>query len=311
MLAEDSCHQALRCWQTAYPYPDAEQDGRRDRRPQRTDFQLRAFSLLSPGFRAVHPVNGHSPQECTEVTAHLFQSLRFDSTHHIPTYRNWLHAQGHKAAYRFHRRFLQHLQYQSGRQRWVLKSPDHVFALDALKLAYPDARIVFLHRDPAKVLSSVAHLTEILRKPFTRSIDPHQIGKQVATDWLRGAQIMIEESRRHHFPSAQVFHLHYLELVADPLSAVERLYKHFGIALTAASRARMAQLVDAEPHGGYGNNTYDGSRHGLAAEDIRHRFRDYVNHFGIVQELDAPRPKSAGPKIGFRFPLKTARHAKF
>ena len=97
------------------------------------DRQLAAFERMAPDFRAVHPIDAVSPQECSEITAHVFRSYRFETTHHIPAYRAWLRAADHAPAYRFHRRFLQHLQHVDGRpRRWVLKCPDHVFTLDAL-----------------------------------------------------------------------------------------------------------------------------------------------------------------------------------
>ena len=70
----------------------------------------------------------------------------------------------------------------------MLKCPDHVFALDAIRAVYPDARIVFVHRDPVKVLASVARLTEVVRRPFMRRVDPVQIGRQESLRWLAGAR---------------------------------------------------------------------------------------------------------------------------
>jgi hypothetical protein len=40
-------------------------------------------------------------------------------------------------------------------ERWVLKSPGHLWALDALLAVYPDARIVQTHRDPLQVIASL------------------------------------------------------------------------------------------------------------------------------------------------------------
>ena len=57
--------------------------------------QLRLFQLLAPQFRQLHPIEAGSPQECSEITAHLFASLRFDTTYQIPSYRRWLDATGH------------------------------------------------------------------------------------------------------------------------------------------------------------------------------------------------------------------------
>jgi hypothetical protein len=92
------------------------------------------------------------------------RSLRFDTTHYVPSHAAWLKGAGHLEAYRFHKRFLQHLQHQAGAGNWILKTPDHIFALDALREVYPDARFIFVHRDPMKALPSVARLTEILRR---------------------------------------------------------------------------------------------------------------------------------------------------
>ncbi len=73
----------------------------------------------------------------------------------------------------------------------MVKCPEHLFALDAIRAVYPDARLVFVHRDPVKVLLSVAKLTEVLRRPFTRRLDRREIGAQESRRWLDGAQQMI------------------------------------------------------------------------------------------------------------------------
>ena len=49
------------------------------------------------------------------------------------------------------------------RNLWHLKTPVHMFALDALVEAYPDAKFLWSHRDPAKVLGSVCSLIQYVR----------------------------------------------------------------------------------------------------------------------------------------------------
>lgn len=48
--------------------------------------------------------------------------------------------------------------------QWLLKSPAHLWQLDALLAEYPDALIVQTHRDPVNVISSIAALTHHLRR---------------------------------------------------------------------------------------------------------------------------------------------------
>lgn len=286
LIAEDEACQSPRCWQTVFPYPDSSRPGQPDTRSRRVGTQLNLFAALCPEIRSVQPIYSESPQECTDITAHVFQSLRFDTSYEVPTYRRWLTRFGHVQAYRFHKTFLQHLQRQSEgvRRRWVLKCPDHVFALDALRQVYPDARLVFVHRDPLKVIPSVARLTELLRTPLTRRVDRRQIGRQVVEDWYRGCAIMMDMEKVAPSASWRVIHLNYADVVASPLDAVQRIYSCFGVPIVDGALARMAQYVARMPRGGYGLNLYRLADYGINENEVRERFRPYLAHFGIPAE---------------------------
>jgi hypothetical protein len=61
-------------------------------------------------------------------------------------------------AYAQHRLALQVLQSRRLTGRWILKTPNHLWHLDALLATYPDARIIWTHRDPGPVVTSLASL---------------------------------------------------------------------------------------------------------------------------------------------------------
>jgi hypothetical protein len=293
LMMADRGNRAPLVWQTIYPYPPATGV---DRRVARVTKQLQAFERLAPQFRGLHPLFATSPQECSEITAHVFRSLRFDTTYEIPSYREWLDAAGHVPAYEFHKRFLQHLQFQgltagTAAGRWVLKCPDHVFALQAVRTVYPDARLVFVHRDPVSVLLSVAKLTEVVRAPFTRYLDPLEIGRQESARWLEGARKMIRAEATLQL-AEPICHVHHLDLISDPLATVEGVYRHFGLSLPLDAGARMGRMVGRQPNGGYARHDYHFQDHGLDATAERAKFRDYMVHFGIQPE-GAPRPDVA------------------
>jgi hypothetical protein len=298
LMMADRYNRAPLVWQTVYPYPPRD---RPDRRVARVTQQLQAFERLAPQFRGLHPLFATSPQECSEITAHSFRSLRFDTTHRIPSYRTWLDAAGHVPAYQFHKRFLQHLQYQNaaagtGAGRWVLKCPDHVFALEAIRTVYKDARLVFVHRDPVNVLLSVARLTEVLRRPFTRRLDPIEIGRQESARWLDGAQRIMDAEAKLKL-AEPICHVHHLDLITDPVATVESVYRHFGLTLSLDAGARLDRLVGQQPDGGYAPHTYRFEDHGLDATVERAKFRDYMVRFGIQPE-GAPRHAAAAARSG-------------
>jgi sulfotransferase family protein len=290
LLTNDPHNRVPRIWQLIHPYPGST----RDRRKKRVARQLRMFKLLAPEFHRLHPVGADSPQECSEITAHVFTSRRFDTNYFVPSYRRWVDQTGHLDAYRFHKRFLRHLQYQAGGSgRWVLKCPDHVFALGAIRAVYPDARFVFVHRDPARVLLSVTRLTEVLRRPFARHVDRAQLGRDVAGRWLVGTNLMIRAADEEPF-AEPIFHIDYETLVCNPIGAVARLYRHFGLHLDDATADRIRVSTEVHPNGGYADaGRYNFEAYGLDPALEQARYEAYVKRFNIPAEQKPKRRSSA------------------
>jgi hypothetical protein len=277
LLSLDPDNAVPRCWRLIHPYPSANALTAFLCKTQ-VELQLRLFRYLTPGLSSLHQLSADAPQECTDITAHSFQSLRFDSTHHIPSYQAWLDANGHHDAFRFHRRFLQHLETQAPGRHWVLKSPDHVFALDAIKSVYPDARIVFLHRDPLSVVASCSKLAELLRRSFTHRIDRTEIGQEVSTRLIESAGRMARAAST----SDEILHLHYREVVSAPLDAVRKLYAHSGRILGGEAEQRMQAWL-ARPKK-RPRRKYSLSEFGLDAGALSECFAPYRQAFDIKNE---------------------------
>jgi len=303
LMMADSDNRAPLVWETIYPSPVA---GSAERRIKRVNKQLKAFEWLAPEFRGLHPLEATSPQECSEITAHVFRSLRFDTTYNIPTYRAWLDADvtRHLPAYRFHRRFLQYLQFQDRLvHRWVLKCPEHLFALEAIRSVYPDARLIFVHRDPLKVLLSQSRLTQVLREPFTRTMDNASLGRLESRRWLDGTRRMVEAAKADDF-AAPIHHIHHMDLISDPLATVQGAYQHFGMTLSDTTADAIERYVAARPRGGYAEHLYHFEDHGLNEQAEREKFRPYMIQFGIAAEavqskrpaVGSKRRPEAGPK---------------
>lgn len=282
LLCQDRSNLVVRCWETIYPCPARPGPAADpDPRPDKVDRHLAGFARLAPEIRAIHPMTARSPQECTEITGHVFRSFRFDTTHHVPTYRAWLDDAGQLAAYRFHRRFLKYLQHHKGPGRWILKCPDHVFALHAIRSVYPDARFIFLHRNPLEVLPSVARLTEVLRRPFTRRVDRFEIGAQVSERWARGAATLVEAAQSCHDSPDRAVHLKFRSFVQDPIGCVAMLYERFALKFSEERAARLRGFVAERPNGGYRRSEVRLEEYGLNAQAERRRYHDYMACFGL------------------------------
>jgi hypothetical protein len=64
--------------------------------------------------------------------------------------------------------------------RWLLKAPPHLPGLRALFAVYPDADVIVTHRDPLEVVASIASLHVVLRRTFSRAVDPLAVGPEVS-----------------------------------------------------------------------------------------------------------------------------------
>ena len=195
LLAQDPANRVPLNWETMYPSPPPERATHEtDPRGAQADRQIRWFGRLQPEFRKIHPVAARLPEECVVILSHTFYSFQFSSMYFVPSYQSWLERQDLRPAYHFHRRFLQHLQWRCRAERWVLKAPPHLPALDALFAVYPDAGLILTHRDPLEVVASVASLHAVLRSAFSDAVEPAAVGPEVsrmlADDIARGMQAL-------------------------------------------------------------------------------------------------------------------------
>lgn len=295
LLVRDPAVAAPLSWRLVHPHPSS--TGRLGEGWSRAKVQAQFYLMrfLAPELNALHEVAAGEPEECTDITAQVFQSLRYDSVYRVPSYQSWLQHHGHVEAYRFHKRFLQHLEHLeagAARRRWMLKSPDHVFALDDIRAVYPDAIWVFIHRDPVAVLASVARLTEVLRRPFAHHVDRQEIGQQVCASWLDGAERMMRTAAQ----SDSILHLHYREIIAGPEQAAQRLFRHCGHASSAEAARRMRKWLGKRSNRSHRSRQYDLASFGLDPNTLRSQFKRYTDAFDIELEWPPKRREHRAPR---------------
>ncbi len=285
LLAQDPGSRVAQAWEVMYPSPPPTRERyETDPRIARAARQLRWFDALAPDFRAIHPLGARLALECIAFMSPSFLCWRFNTTYRVPAYQEWLEGQDLLPTYRFHRQFLQQLQWRAPAHRWVLKAPSHMLAFDALLQTYPDAQIVQTHRDPLTVLASVGSLTAVLHGAFTEQLDLVDIGREVRRRWTHGIECALQFRRSGRVAADRFLDVHYHELVRDPLAAVRRIYAHFDIPLTEAAETRMRHFLAENPKDKHGPHRYSLETFGLDADDLACRFKAYREHFGIPSE---------------------------
>ena len=255
-----------------------------DRARRLTASRLGWADRLAPEFKRIHPLAPDLPQECIAITAQVFMSIQFHTTHDVGAYEDWFERDSQALAFAFHRRLLQHLQARRRARSWLLKAPGHLFSLNALLAEYPDARVVHTHRDPLRVMASMASHATVLRRAFSDHADP----REIARDWSRRWGDALDNflAVRDRSPAAQFLDLAYDEIEDRPLDAVRTVYEFLGWRLSPEAARSMQAFLDANPKHKHGVHRYSLAEYGLSAESVMARYAAYCQRFGIAVQAD-------------------------
>ena len=282
LLAQDPANRAPLGWEVQFPHPPPEPSTyTTDPRIKEAEKLFAQMDKLAPTLSAIHEIGSELPQECMPIIAQAFRGPQLAITNNAPRFQQWVDQQDAASGYTYHRHFLEHLQSKYMLDRWVLKSPIHLATLDALLDEYPDARIIFTHRDPAKTIPSLASLVYTLRGTFTDHADPAATGAEQSKWWASALDRSIEVREQHSGKASQFFDLQFEDLVADPVSAIAKVYEHFDIPWSTEISDRMQAFLDDNPRGKHGSHQYELSDFGLDLGTLRQRFDRYCETYNV------------------------------
>jgi hypothetical protein len=287
LLAQDPTNRAPLTWEVDRPCPPPE-TATYDTDPRIDEAEAIAAmpDLIIPGFTDFHPLGGRLAQECVRMTGGDFRSMIFPTQYDVPGYNRWLlHEADMAPAYRWHRIYLQHLQSRHAGDRWILKSPAHMWSLGALLDEYPDALIVQTHRDPVRVIASISALVSLLRSMSSDHSTVVRAAEQYAEDILVGLDRSIEAREDGTIPADQVVDVQFHEFLADPFTTIASVYDALGLEFTAGAEAGMRAFLATHPgDGGGGGSRYTFGDTGLDGAELRKRSRAYQEYFAVPSE---------------------------
>lgn len=272
LLHADPMAQGLEMWLTQYPQP----------RPPRETWESdpifsamqQAFSAHhtdSPEFMGIHYMDATTVEECWRLLRQTGKSNSYEALANVPRYTEWLAAQDWTDAYARHKENLQLVGLNDPEKRWVLKNPSHMTALDALMAVYPDALIVYTHRDPVVCIASSCSLSAETTAGHSTTYVGDVIGRTQLDLWSRGFHAF-HDARSSYSPD-QFADVAFADLLADPLGVTRRIYEQFGLPWTPEAETAIT-AIDREAREGKAapSHRYSIDDYGLSETQVRSAF---------------------------------------
>jgi len=286
LLATDLRRRSPLSWEYEDPTPPPTTDelftGARAMAALEAEAQARAANPKAVRFR---PISAIFPVECAHIQAHDFKSLFWEAHGPMRAYSEWILSCDMTSAYDYHRRFLQVLQHKAPGV-WNLKMPSHSVHIEWLLQAYPDARLIWTHRDPFAATASLFSLIANTHERTMGTADRAYIAKNYPPQMSQHLSRMM--AARDKIPPSRLYDHSYAEIVRDPIGAVRKIYQWLGDDFTPEVEGGMRRWLDQNPQRKWVTHAYNLGEFGLATEDLRPHFAAYLSQYDVELEARGP-----------------------
>ncbi|WP_069049883.1 sulfotransferase family protein [Blastomonas sp. RAC04] len=235
---------------------------------------------MAPKVAAAHFEPGDGPTECVHLIAQDFRSLMLAVTTTVPTYHDWLMFTDMTTAFEHRKRVLQILQ-STNPGRWVLKMPSDSLFIRQLFKTFPDARVIWTHRDPYAVVGSSLGMRGNSRPMFEVDEGAEYMRQYFPLQLALHASRPLEVSAER---PDDIYHCYYDELVADPLAQLKQIYRWLGNDWTETAEAGMQGWLDSNPQNKRGKHSYSLEEWGLTRKDLEPYFSDYLRVHPVARK---------------------------
>lgn len=273
LMAADPAHRSLLKWEAHDVTPPAAPGAlRTDPRCLAEKAKDDALIQSNPKGAALHFEAGDGPTECVHLLAQDFKSLMLAVIADTPAYHDWILLCDMASAFAHRKRVLQILQ-STNPGRWVLKMPSDALFIRTLFATFPDAKVIWTHRDPyaafASSMSMRAHSRPIFSQDAGLAYMRDRFPLQLALHLARPLEVIRERGQA-------IYHLYYDDLMTDPIAQMKRIYAWLGEEWSEVADAGMRAWLDQNPQGRFGQHRYSLSQWGFTRQELAPYFSDYL-----------------------------------
>ena len=285
LIGADTRLRALRRWESQEPIPSvaARKGEVPDDRISNGLVALEQQNQLIPLMENMYDVPNDGIHEEVELQHMCLSSLLMAAGQPVTGWMKGYFAEDQRPHYAFLKRALKALQFLEPKERWVLKSPQHLAWVPALVETFPDATIVCTHRDPVSVFTSWITMTcyaaRLSRNPVVLGdVIPHaKLLQKFLLDGLVRDKQFLAEGRTEH--------VYFNDFMADDRATLDRIYERAGLPMTPQTKSEIDHYIETHPRGRHGKVLYDlEGDFGIQRDDMYAYFGNYMDAFAVQRE---------------------------
>ena len=240
----------------------------------------------------IHPISFFEPEEDENILLHNWSSFLiiylFPFLDELPPYQFFdrdLSASEKEQIMAFYRSMLQRHLYATGATHFVSKNPSFSAKISTLKDFFPDARIIYLVRNPLDMLPSTVswlnYAWHVFSEPAEKYIYLDEIYK-LTQHWYRYPLDYLDKN-----PSKNHLILRYNDLISHPKNIVQDFYAQFGYKYRNNLDEIFTKGIN-ETKARQSEHDYSYEEMGYAREDIVKAFADIFERFDFDKHEPEP-----------------------
>ena len=279
LLGMDPATRPLLLWESFFPDPI---EGLAKGEPDPRHLAMKAANeQMREGhkdFSKIHFTSADTPEECVLLMAATFEHVHNGIEILMEPYKSWFENQDLHRAYGWYKNVLKLLDWQRPGDRWLLKSPAHLWALDVIVEQYPDCCVIVTHRNLAEVFASYCSMMSMVfeMNGCTRTAD---LGPAA----LDSLALSLERALavRDRSDPARFIDVRFDDFVADNMATAKKIHAHFELPWGGEARQAMAAHVANNPKGKHGAHEYDLAQYGLSLDMLKDRLGAYAERYEL------------------------------